>query len=130
MISPKLPQFSSLSLNGLLCQVHLGVSKDERARQQAVLVDLELRFETLPEGCLTDQIGDTACYGELSQLIREVCAREPFLLIERLGVTLYQSLKRQTPPGTALWIQVTKVQPPIADLQGGARFACGDWQKS
>jgi len=127
MVSNAVCQFSALTLNGLRLKVRLGCGEEERRVPQYVRFDIRVRFESIPSGCLTDALNETVCYAEISDTLRQVCARREFLLIEKLGWDAFSSLKERLPRGTQLWIRTTKEKPPIADLQDGASFCLGDW---
>lgn len=115
-----------LSLEGIRLDVRLGVGPEERAWPQAVELCLAIRFASLPEACRTDRIEDTVCYARLVEVARDLCDGREFRLIERLAAELHARLRAELPEGAGLWIEVTKLAPPLEGVQGGARFALGD----
>jgi dihydroneopterin aldolase len=121
--------FCALSLQGLRLKVKLGWSENERAIPQEVSFDIRVRFPSLPNGCKTDQLSETLCYAKICQEIQDLCLHEEYRLIERLGYTVFSSLKNFIPDSVQLWLRITKVSPPIPhlELQGGASFSIGDW---
>jgi len=117
-----------LELGGARLAVRLGCGTEERAQPQAVDLDLAVRFAEPPAACETDKLEDTVCYGELVELARAfVCGRE-FKLLERLARDLFAELRPLVPPGAELWLRVTKLRPPIAELARGVSFALGDFE--
>jgi dihydroneopterin aldolase len=118
---------SVLEFRGARLDVRLGCSADERAVPQAVDLDLAVRFPELPSACETDKLEGTVCYAELIDAARDACAGREFHLVERLAHELFAALHPRIPPGTELWLRVTKVRPPVADLAGGVAFSLGDF---
>jgi dihydroneopterin aldolase len=110
--------------------VHLGCSADERAHPQDVDLDVAIRFGAPPVGCETDELEDTICYAGLIKAAREVCQKREFRLIEKLAREIYHRLRCEVPAGSDLWLNVTKLHPPVPGLQGGVSFSFGDWQRS
>jgi len=121
--------FSSIALHRLRLTAHLGCGQDERQALQWVFFDLKLKFLSLPQGCISDELSGTVCYDQLSQAIQQVCASTQFHLLENLGWKVFAAVKEILPPQTQLWIRVTKEKPPIPQLQDGASFAIGDWSE-
>lgn len=78
----------------------------------------------MPVSCETDDLSDTVCYAELTSLITAACEQKTYKLIEHLAYDIYTLIKARH----TLECQVTvSKKPPIANLQGGAAFVCGDW---
>ena len=119
---------TSLSLQGLRLQVRLGCSAEERSIPQFVSFDLEIRFFEVPPGCFTDSLRETICYAHLSEILKAVCSRGEYQLIEKLGWDAYQSIRKQLPPSVELKLQALKEKPPIPELTGGATFTISDWK--
>lgn len=115
----------SLLLNGLRLSVKLGCGEEERQNPQFVSFDIQVRFQAIPEACYTDKIGDTVCYAEMSEKLRELCRRE-YRLIEHLGMEAFSSLSNGLPQNARLSLRITKERPPIPDLRGGASFCLGE----
>ena len=109
-------------------QVHLGCSVEERADPQAVELDVAVRFAELPRGCETDELRDTVDYCVLIEAARSLCAEREFKLIEHLAAELKARLREQLPGASELWLRVTKLHPPVKDLEGGVSFSFGDWE--
>ena len=116
-----------LELGGARLAVRLGCGADERAQPQAVDLDLAVRFAEAPVACESDKLEDTVCYAELIAAARARVAGCEFKLVERLAHELFAALRPLVPPGAELWLRVTKLRPPVADLSGGVSFALGDF---
>ena len=122
--------FHSLYLDELVVHVHLGCTREERERAQEVRVSVRLHFSQAPVGAHSDQLTDTVCYAELAQKIRQHAegAGQEFQLIERLARELFTIVRRTVGAQIQAAVLVHKVKPPVANLLGGTRFACGDFQ--
>ncbi len=127
MVSEKACLFSTLSLNSLRLLVRLGCSEQERKIPQFVRFDVRLRLSELPRGCFSDQLEESICYDHLSQVIAEICNRQEYALIEKLGYDAFKALRETVSPQTQLWLLTTKEAPPVQGLEGGASFSIGDW---
>lgn len=126
MKSSSTAPLSSLSLNGLRYLVRIGCSDEEQAVPQPIHFDIQLRFRELPEGCRTDQLADTVCYGEISRRVAALCGLGPYHLIEKLGFEVYTDLRERLPAEVDLAVTLTKEKPPIPELIGGASFRIAD----
>ena len=85
-----------LNLNGLRCRVRLGWEAQERVQPQWVFFDVAVRFQELPEGCISDRLEGTIGYDALSDWIRELCDSGEFRLIEKLGYQVYLRLRERS----------------------------------
>lgn len=117
-----------LEFRGARLDVRLGCSDAERARPQAVDLDVAVRFAELPRACESDDLSHTVCYADLIDAARAACAGREFKLVERLAHELHARLRPLVPAGAALWLRVTKLHPPVEGLAGGVSFALGDFE--
>lgn len=115
-----------LDIEAIRLNVRLGCEPEERALPQAVEVKLAIRFATLPAACWTDELDDTVCYAALAALAREYCAAREFRLIERLALELHGLVRARLPKGARLALTVTKLAPPVAELERGVRFTIAE----
>lgn len=118
---------SILEFRGARLEVRLGCSEAERARPQAVDLDVAVRFAELPVACASDKLEDTLCYAELIDAARAACVGREFHLLERLAHELFGRLRALVPPGAELWLRATKLRPPVVGLSGGVAFSLGDF---
>ena len=130
MSQSRLPiAFHTLSIRDLSLPVHLGCLPDERREAQEVRFRVECRFHKAPRGIETDEIDETVCYSQISEILRKHCASGEFKLIERLAVEAFYLLRELVPTETcALALSVHKVKPPVPGLLGGSHYSCGDFQ--
>jgi glycine hydroxymethyltransferase len=113
---------AGLGLERLRVRVRLGCSAEERAEPQEVDISARLRLPRTPEGCWTDDLGDTIPIDVVAERLRALATSDEFSLIEHLGARLYDGLVDLCSSGTAIEIEVSKLAPPIAGLVGGTHF--------
>jgi dihydroneopterin aldolase len=118
-----------LEFKGARLAVRLGCGAEERAAPQDVDLDVAVRFAELPPACESDKLEDTVCYADLIAAARARVAGREFHLVERLAHELFAALRPLVPPRAELWLRVTKVRPPVADLAGGVAFSLGDFER-
>lgn len=118
--------FGILRLNRFEVFVKLGCSELERQTPQAVHFDIALRFPSLPPGCQTDALSETVCFDDIANCLRHVIQDREFKLVEKLVYDSYLALTKIAPVRTSVWVQATKVSPPIEGLKGGASFSVGE----
>jgi dihydroneopterin aldolase len=116
---------SRIEVSGFHARVSLGVSDEERAFPQEVEFGLKITFARIPDGARTDRIGDTLCYAELCDILEKIAHARSYHLIENLGLTAYEAIKKHA-GSAAVEVTVHKLRPPIAQLRQGVRFVCGD----
>lgn len=115
---------TSLELQDLRFKILIGCNEDEKILQQEIQIDIKISFEVLPLGCQTDALNDTLCYDKIVGLIRNVCNLRHYHLIEHLGWQIYSQIKENYNHKTL--IKITKLNPPITELKGGAVFTIED----
>src|SRR5262245_19947077 len=119
---------SLLEFRGARLSVHLGCGADERAAPQPVDLDVSIRWAKPPAACASDDLGDTVCYADLIEAARARVAGHEFKLVEHLAQILYDTRRPLVPRDAELWLRVTKLRPPVANLSGGVSFALGDFE--
>jgi len=109
-----------ISLSALRLPVLIGWEAAERQAPQMVRFDLEITLAAEPAAGVTDDLAGTVDYGRLAEVIRGVATTTRFRLLERLALVTRDELRALMPPGAQFTLRVTKEQPPIANLEGGA----------
>lgn len=117
--------YATLFIRRLELQVNLGWRKKERNQEQAIELDLDIRFPKLPKACITDNLDDTICYAQLIEAIRNSIATKNFKLIEHLSAEIYTIAKAHLPKQSKLNVRLTKY-PNIEGLNDGVCFSYGD----
>lgn len=100
-----------ITLTGVTAVGHHGVFDFERRDGQPFVVDAVLYLDFGPAAA-SDDVSDTAHYGEVAQRITEHITGEPLNLIEALAVRIADSLLAEFPL-QAVDITVHKPQAPI-----------------
>lgn len=116
--------YSSLTIPQIPLDVSLGITSEERATLQKVLVSLDLRFINPPLGAQNDLLQDTLNYATLAEQIETICHKKSYQLIEHLAYEIYQALKQN---GIEIRVQIFKIKPPHRLLENGALFSYGDF---
>jgi dihydroneopterin aldolase len=96
----------------------IGVPDAERAQEQELRVDLELRLDVRPAGA-DDDFGKTVDYASVSRLVQETAAARPRKLIEALA----EDLARTILEGFAVETVRAQVRKPSALRAFGASHA-------
>lgn len=100
-----------ITLTGVTAVGHHGVFDFERREGQPFVVDAVLYLD-FAKAAATDDVRDTAHYGEVAQRITEWISGEPLNLIEALAVRIADSLLSEFRL-EAVEITVHKPQAPI-----------------
>jgi dihydroneopterin aldolase len=101
-----------ITLTGVTAVGHHGVFDFERREGQPFVVDAVLHLD-FTEAAKSDDVRDTAHYGEVAQRITDWITGEPLNLIEALAVRIADSLLSEFKL-QAVDITVHKPQAPIA----------------
>lgn len=118
---------NALRIEGFSVQVHLGCEPEERQQSQEVRVSVELRFPQILQGAYTDELADTICYADVCEAIRKVATLGSYKLIERLGLQCLLAVRQLCAADVQIALEIHKVRPPVADLQGGSVYRLGDF---
>ena len=116
---------STLTVNRLRLEVHLGAGDEERATLQPIEVSLQLHFPEIPAAC-TDDDSDFICYDKLCTVLKELVAGRQFRLLEYLTMQMFGAVRAEVDEKIKLWIKVDKLQAPVEGLQGGTSFIHSD----
>ncbi|MGX5715583.1 dihydroneopterin aldolase [Arthrobacter sp. MAHUQ-56] len=100
-----------ITLTGVTAVGHHGVFDFERREGQPFVVDAVLHLD-FTKAAETDDVMDTAHYGEVAQRITDWISGEPLNLIEALAVRIADSLLSEFPL-LAVDVTVHKPQAPI-----------------
>ena len=105
----------ALRLRGIHVHSHMGVSDAERARQQelVVAVDLELGGELYPAADELDCVTD---YAEIVRAADEAARERPYRLLETFALHVAQRLMTLWPAAERVRVSVTKAVVPVAPL--------------
>ncbi len=115
-----------LEIRQLVLQVHLGCSREERFNAQDVSFSAKFQFSSLPLGADTDEITDSLCYAQVSDLILVTVTGREFKLIEHLGHIVFERLKVLAGDDMQIELNVHKLNPPVLNLLGGSVFTISE----
>ena len=116
---------SSLKINQLYLDVHIGTTKLERSHSQKIAFDIEISYSKVPRGCISDKIEETLCYADLIELIKKLCSGKEFNLIEHLGYSLFKEIKIFLKKEDKLKLSIIKV-PPLNEKLSNCCFIIED----
>lgn len=122
---PQKKLYSSLHIHQLELHLNLGWRNKERSQEQAVFLDMDIRFPSPPKACKTDNLDDTICYAKLIEVIREKISAKKYRLIEHVCAEIYTITKNHWKKNTRITIRLTKY-PRIDGLKKGVTFDYGD----
>jgi dihydroneopterin aldolase/2-amino-4-hydroxy-6-hydroxymethyldihydropteridine diphosphokinase len=112
MPSESLPT-DRIDISGLVVTTVVGALPHEREMAQPVRIDLSLHVDLRDAG-RTDELGDTANYGEVTQRVAAVVRESKDVLLERLAERVAEvAVAFDRVEGVE--VTVTKVRPPIPE---------------
>ncbi len=103
-------------IQGIECSVHCGVTDEERAHPQPILVDLQLQCPNA-RAAQTDHLIDTIDYGTLVKRVIELSQKSRFHLLEALADHISQTLFSEFPI-SHLNVWVRKTAAPLDHIKG------------
>jgi FolB domain-containing protein len=92
---------------------HLGVSDEERARPQFVVLDVRVTADLRPAG-RSDELADTIDYGRLTEEIAGLVRSSKTRLLEAMAERVAQMVL-DLPGATRVSVELSKEAPPIGE---------------
>lgn len=118
-----------LTINRLQLAAHLGCYAKERLHAQAVEVSFRFYFPEAPDYTHTDK-GDFIDYDVVSNDLHRIAGKQEFRLIEYMAMQLFKHVRKlvnkQAGKDVKIWIKLTKMNPPVPHLLGGASYIYSD----
>ena len=102
----------TITLTGITARGFHGVFEDERRNGQPFVVDVVLHTDLQPAG-LSDDLTQTAHYGELAEQVAAIISGEPLNLIEALAERIAAAVLESFAGIGAVDVTVHKPQAPI-----------------
>lgn len=115
----RVDQGLTIAVDGIELRGRCGVTAEERALGQTLVVDLVLEPESCP-GAQSDELDGTADYGRAVALVREVVESGEFKLLERLATVIADRLWDAFAL-RGLEVEVAKLTPPTTAPATAAR---------
>jgi len=109
----------SISVEGIELRGRCGVTPEERAVGQTLVVDVRLEPLACP-GSLSDDLSGTVDYGWIVDVVRGIVEGHEFRLLERLAEVIADAI-RDPLDLVFLEVAVTKPAPPVAIPIAAAR---------
>lgn len=114
---------SNLVIENLQTELKLGVSEEERSKLQRVAWNINIQLKKPKLAKYEDDYEQVVCYGRLCNLISDICLEKEYKLIEYLCYKVFSVLKDVIGNAAeSLEVKVTKLNPPVTNLIGGASF--------
>lgn len=101
-----------VEVRGLELLVYCGVLPEEQARRQPFLFDLDLYLD-LTKASETDDLGDTANYGHIIDVLADRLAGDRFQLLERMAARIAE-LIFESAAVDEVTVTARKLRPPVA----------------
>ena len=102
----------SIGVEGIELRGRCGVSPEERAVGQTLVVDVRLEPSSRG-GAETDDLADTVNYSEVVDIVREIVEGGEFHLLERLATVIGDRILQDLPVDL-VEVAVAKKAPPVA----------------
>ena len=109
----------TIEIKALRCRGRQGTTPDERAREQAYLVDIVVRTD-LAEGGRADDVASALDISVLAKVVREAVAERPRALVERITFDIARSVLARFPAVSETRVRVLKPEPDGLDADGEA----------
>ncbi len=103
----------AISIAGLRVQTHVGVTPEERAEPQEVVIDVEIETDLRPPG-RSDVLGDTVDYARATTAIAELVEATRANLLEHLAEQIAGTLLRLQGV-RAVRVEIAKDKPPVVE---------------
>jgi dihydroneopterin aldolase len=101
----------TIHIDGLKVQTHIGVSDEERASPQPVVIDISIAADTRLAG-MSDDLADTGDYAAVIRRVSEEIGGGDFLLIERLAERVAALVLQET-EAISVKVEIIKEAPPV-----------------
>ncbi|MEA2487788.1 MAG: 7,8-dihydroneopterin aldolase/epimerase/oxygenase [Actinomycetota bacterium] len=100
-----------ISIHGLKVEGRIGVTEEERAATQTLLIDIDIHAD-LRAAAGSDDVSDTIDYGSVVDEVTELVATSSYRLLERLGAEITEHICRD-PRVARVTVVVGKQSPPV-----------------
>ena len=100
-----------IRIKDLSLRAHIGVTEEERASPQDLLLQIDIKVNTVAAG-RTDDLVDTVDYGAIALRLADLVGRERPKLLERLADRIAREIAR-FPGVQGVTVEIEKVDPPI-----------------
>ncbi|MFA5891413.1 MAG: dihydroneopterin aldolase [Actinomycetota bacterium] len=102
-----------IEVRGLKLRGHIGVTPEERAQEQPLVVSIAARMDTRAAAA-TDDLRATLDYEELVRRIAKIVSSEEYSLVETLADRIARTVLEHVFVED-VWVRVAKPQAPLAE---------------
>lgn len=102
-----------IEVRGLKLRGHIGVTPEERAQEQPLVVSIAARTDTRAAAA-TDDLRATLDYEELVRQIAKIVSSEEYSLVETLADRIARTVLEHVFVED-VWVRVAKPQAPLAE---------------
>lgn len=102
-----------IEVRGLKLRGHIGVTADERANEQPLVVSIAARMDTRTASA-TDDISATLDYEELVRQISKIVSTEEYALIETMADRIARHVLEHVHVAE-VWVRVGKPHAPLSE---------------
>jgi dihydroneopterin aldolase len=103
----------AIVIRGLEVETRVGVTQEERARPQVVVIDVDIAAD-LSRAAASDDLGDTIDYAAAVSQVADTVRRSETRLLEHLAGKIVSVLSRMDGVRDVT-VQITKRPPPVAE---------------
>lgn len=101
----------SIVIRDLRVKAHIGVTEEERAAEQLLVIGIDVATDMRPAG-VSDDIADTVDYGRITQEVAELVQRSRSALLENLAEQIAAHIAGM-PGANGVTVEIAKDAPPI-----------------
>lgn len=106
----------TISIRDLRVETHVGVTKEERARTQTVVISIDIEADLVAAG-QSDAITDTVDYDRVATQVADLVRTSESALLERLGEKIVDLVMRYDRV-EGVTVEISKERPPIDEDVG------------
>jgi dihydroneopterin aldolase len=106
-----------IRFTGLVAPCRIGVTPEERALPQNVVIDIELEID-LNKAAASDDLSHTVDYSEVTKAVVDLCGAQEVALLERLAQLIVDRMFADNRV-TGVSVEVGKEIPPIPESVQG-----------
>ena len=101
----------TIAIRDLRVKAHVGVTEEERAAEQRLIITVEIATDLRRAGT-SDDLGDTIDYGLITEELAELVERSRSALLEHLAEQIAAHIAAM-PGVNGVTVEVAKAAPPI-----------------
>ena len=100
-------------IKNLKIYAYHGVNEAEKQNGQIFLIDVKLKFKSLSNACLSDDINDTISYSKIIKTVSKVATENKYNLLETLAEKIASTILNEYSLAQKVSVCVKKPMAPI-----------------